>query len=236
MKALKVLRFVSFAAVSLPLLAQAQLLKSYGVKLGANWSTANIQFTEHASPPNWKIGTIRRPGINAAIFVEGLNFSAFTLMPQVEYAQRGFDEKRAVFAETEVPGIGRTYAAVGGLYATTILNYVSIPLLFKWQSPIKTMKPFLLFGPKLDFLIDRKVGHFNKTPEMRFLESEEGYAERFDDRSVGGTVGLGMTTNAILSLPLSLEARYNFNFGRLLNEKFIHARSNALDVWLGINL
>jgi len=236
MKWSKFLFFVSFAATALPFFAHAQLLKGYGLKVGANWSTANITFTEQASPPNWKSGTIGRPGFNAAIFVEGLKFSAFSFITQAEYAQRGFDEKRAVFVETEVPGVGRIYAAMGGLYATTILNYVSIPLLVKWQSPIKTMKPYLLFGPKLDFLVDRKVGHFNKTPEMRFLESEEGYAERFDNRSVGGTVGLGMATNAILSLPLSVEARYNFDFGRSLNEKFVRARSNALDVWLGINL
>src|SRR5262245_48483279 len=118
MKCLKFLRVVSFAAASLLLLAHAQLLKGYGVNVGANWSTAKIEFTEQASLPSWKIGTIRRPGFNAAFFVEGLNFSAFSLVTQIEYARRGFDEKRAVFVETQVPGDGMAYVAVGGLYAT----------------------------------------------------------------------------------------------------------------------
>ncbi|GEM_PF-2019181 len=235
MKCSKLLLFASFAAISLPFFAQAQVLKSYGVKAGANWSTANIAFTEQASPPNWEIGTIRRPGFNAAIFVEGLNFSAFSLVVQAEYAKRGFDEKRAVFAETEVPGVGRIYAAIGGLYATTILNYVSIPVLIKWQSPIKTMKPYLLFGPKLGFLVNRKVGHFRKEPEAYFIEREEGYAERFADRALGGTAGLGVATNKVLSMPLSLEARYNFAFERDLDEKLLRAKNNAFDVWLGIS-
>lgn len=234
MKCSKFLFFVSFAATTLPFFAHAQLLKSYGVKVGANWSTANIAFTEQASPPNWEIGTIRRPGFNAAIFVEGLKFSAFSLVAQAEYAKRGFDEKRAVFVETEVPGVGRIYAAVGGLYATTILNYVSIPVLIKWQSPVKTTKPYLLFGPKLDFLVNRKVGRFKKDPEVYFIEREDGYAERFADRKLGGTAGLGLTTNKVLSMPLSLEARYNFDFAYNLDEKLIRAKNNAFDVWLGI--
>ncbi|MGH9877152.1 MAG: hypothetical protein ACRD5H_05895, partial [Nitrososphaerales archaeon] len=84
MKLSGALRFVSFAAVLLPLSVQAQLLKGYGIKAGVNSSNTALSIPQSA----FEIDTQRRTGVNAALFVELGSSSFYSLVTQVEYAQR----------------------------------------------------------------------------------------------------------------------------------------------------
>jgi hypothetical protein len=90
--------------------------------------------------------------------------------------------------------------------------------------------PYAIAGPRFDFLVNRKTEvSYNDVS----LDLEVSLANGFNDRAVGGTVGFGMTANA-LSLPLLLEARYNFDFNDNVDSEFLTAKNNAVDLWLGI--
>jgi hypothetical protein len=68
MKLLSAWRFVPFAAVLLPFSVQAQLIKAYGAKLGANSSKVTLSYVQSA----FQYETERRTGVHAAFFVDRL--------------------------------------------------------------------------------------------------------------------------------------------------------------------
>jgi hypothetical protein len=213
------LRIVSFAAVLLPFSVQAQFINGYGVKVGVNSSNAALSAVQSA----FEFDTERRTGANAALFLEWGASSAISLVTQVEYAQRGFVEEQAVTGEDSPEPIQI-------VQANTRLDYISLPILLKLQySP----GPYFVLGPRVDFLVNRVAGVF----EFSIGNFESPLSQGFDDRALGGTIGLGFSADKLLRLPLPIETRYNFDFTNSAdNQTLGQAKINSFDVWLGIKL
>ncbi len=222
MKLSSVLRFISVAALLSFASAQAQLLNAFGVKAGINSSTSNIELRAFGGE---SLDTKRRTGIHAAIFAEWLKLPVFSVVTQVEYAQRGFID--------EIPVTGEDSPELLG-YATsnTRLDYLSVPMLLKLKIPGASILPYVLAGPRFDFLVNREAGNY----ELGNMSFPNLFAPDFKDQTTGGTVGLGMTTGKALLLPLLLELRYNFDFNDSADTRAIRAKNNSVDVWLGIML
>jgi len=72
-----------------PFSAKAQILKSYGLKLGINSSmiSNNLQYRSPRLKNKWGIG------FNTALFMEWFNNPVISLLTQVEYSQNNFIEK-----------------------------------------------------------------------------------------------------------------------------------------------
>ncbi len=222
MKLSGAMRFVSLAAVLLPFSLQAQLIEAYGVKAGLNSSNAALSFPQSA----FEIDTQRRTGINAAFFVEWGNFSVFSFITQVEYAQRGFAEEQIITGENSPEPLG-------AIQASTRLDYISLPILLKLQYPRLAAVPYLLFGPRVDFLVNREAGKF----EFQMGTFESPLGKGFEERAFGGVIGLGFSADKLLHLPLLVEARYNFDFTNNADLTMLgQAKSNSFDFWLGIKL
>jgi hypothetical protein len=210
------------ALILLPLSAQAQLISGYGVKAGLNASTTNFDFFVANTASEVKLfDSKRRIGFNVAIFAEWLKKSSFSLLTQAEYAQRGYI---------------RDQDATGSLGAVSLearLDYVSIPLLAKWQGSNPTLSPFIIFGPRFDFLINRQEELFQSPetdPRLDLIdETAIGYTDVLNDRALGGTIGMGVATNKILFV----EVRYNFDFSDNVESEFIKAKNSAIDLWVG---
>jgi hypothetical protein len=221
MKLSSVGRFVPLAALLVSASVQAQVLNSVGVKGGINFSASAIKFGADDMPTS-EMETQRRTGWQAALFAEWLKMSVVSIVTQVEYAQRGYAEELPVTGENSPE-------PVDVLNLKTRLDYVSVPILLKLQTSNAGIKPYALAGPRFDFLVNRKPDYY----EGGQLDLEVALADFFNDRAVGGTVGLGMTGKAF-SLPLLVEARYNFDFNdNADSNQFLEVKNNAFDVWLG---
>ena len=213
-----VVRFVALAALWFYAPAQAQWLSTAGVKAGINSSNSAIEQTSIG----YQFETQRRIGWQAAIFAEWLKLPVVSVVTQVEYARRGFAEEQ-VRTGIESP------EPLGTFQLQTRLDYVSIPVLLKLQPSNSGVKPYALLGPRFDFLVNHETALY----EDGKLDLEFSLAEAFNDRAVGATVGLGVVAKA-LSLPLLLEARYNFDFDDVADAELLTVKNNSVDLWLGI--
>lgn len=199
-------------------LAKAQLIKSYGVKVAY---TAASQSLDYPTPPwGWWTGTTTsaKSGFNVAAFAEWLNVPFFSVVFQVEYAQRGANAR---------------YAILGGWRTTDgLLQYLSVPIMAKVTIPTGLVSPYLLAGPRGDFLLAyRELGiqPWGNAPSLSFYSN-------FKRANLGASFGLGVETGSILPVQFLAELRYNLDIFDSYNDGNLKSRNNAIDVWLGVAL
>ncbi|NUO79802.1 outer membrane beta-barrel protein [candidate division KSB1 bacterium] len=216
----------------LPFVVHAQLLKGAGVKIGVNSSNTRITYTR-ADLQDLKIGTGRRTGINIAGYAEWLTTPVFSIVTQVEYAQRGFSEE-AVITLPDNP------EPVATAEANSRLDYVSLPVLVKLRLPHANAGPYLILGPRMDFLVNRVAGEFDFSPYVNQLGSlvkesaTSGWVDFFADRYLGGTAGVGFASARLAGMLVQLEMRYNFDVADNAEIDLFEAKNRALDLWLGV--
>ena len=99
----------------LPQLVLGQLIPNYGVKIG--YTSADVQAEVYDEFFE------RRPGVNVALFAEWLENPFFSVITQVEYAQRGFIEEQIESVESSM--------IIQKVEANTRLDYLSIPVMLK---------------------------------------------------------------------------------------------------------
>lgn len=225
MKAPACSRRLLFSAIvfMLPFAAHAQLLKGFGVKVGSNSSNTSFAYTV-AELQNLEVDTDRRIGVNLAAFAEWINTPAFSIVTQVEYVERGFIQKIKITDEFgELLGIAE---------ATSQLNYVSLPILLKLRLPQSKLAPYVIFGPRFDWLVDHVDANFESEIAGDFPSSP--FTDFFDTRSWGATMGAGLTPIKFGETALLVEARYNLDLKDSVALETLRAKNNAVEVWLGL--
>jgi hypothetical protein len=195
-------------------IGNAQLIKSYGVKLAYTSASQNI---DYPTPPwGWWTGikASAKPGFNIAAFAEWLNVPFFSVVSQIEYAQRGANLK---------------YPLPGGWSSTDgRLDYLTIPILAKVTLPIGSGSPYLLAGPRADFLFNYR--------DVEIQMNTNPFYSDFKKVMFGGSIGVGVQTGSLLPIALLAELRYNFDFLDSYNNDYLKVRNNAFDIWVGVVL
>jgi hypothetical protein len=199
--------------------SNAQLIKSYGFKLALTSASQNI---EYSTPPwAWWTGskTSAKIGFNIAAFAEWFDYPFFSVVSQIEYANRG---THLVY---QLPGgTGSTDGSV---------NYLSIPILAKVVVPMGVVSPYFLVGPRADFL----VGYHEFAV---LLSGNPTYQDLlyndFKKVVVGGSIGVGVQFGSLLPVNALVELRYNIDFIDSYDKNNLKVRNNAIDVWLGFVL
>lgn len=225
MKAQALSRSLLSAAVVfvLPFAAHAQLFKGFGVKVGANSSNTSLTYTV-VELQGLEVDTGRRIGVNAAAFAEWINTPVFSIVTQVEYAERGFIQKITITDE-----FGES---LGIAEAASQLNYVSLPILLKLRLPQASLAPYIVFGPRFDWLVDHVDGDYESDIVGNFPSSQ--FTNFFAARSWGATIGGGLTPIKFGETALLIEARYNLDFKDNIAFETLRAKNNAVEVWLGL--
>ena len=195
--------------LGLHLESAAQVCKSYGLKVGATF--ANQYFRDPGNMAN-----IRRiPGFTAAILAEWLNTPHFSLITQLELTQRG---NITDLRTTE--GFQSWRIVYEGLH--NHLHYLSVPILTKWTILAKPIVPYLLVGPRVDYLLwySSDIGYL------------DGAYKEFKKTMLGGSAGIGWNIASVSPFAITAELRYNFDF---INSSgpYNNVRNDAFDIWLG---
>ena len=189
----------------------AQVLTRYGLKVAL--TSADQKYDLKYVP---QLQTRRRIGFNAAAFGEWFNIPHFTLLTQIEYSQRGVGQ------DFTVVGSDPQVLEIKTLYSR--LNYLSVPILAKVMIPSKSVTPFLLAGPRLDFLLGYQ------SDENAFNQVYDS----FDKTLLGASFGVGVQTDAIIPVGVVLEIRYNVDFADSYSTDLLRVRNNAFDIWVGV--
>jgi len=207
--------------ILLPDFLLAQSKNNNGVKFGYTSSGIYGTYTE-----NTFFSTSRRNSYHVALFIEYCNYSFFSLVSQIEYAQKGFIEKQV---ETNESG-----QFIQNVKAKTRLDYFSIPLLVKIKYSKIKLNPYIIFGPRFDYLVNKKKGIFKFTE----IDFESQFAEYLNlNKTVfGGSIGIGFSLPRISLLKSFLEFRYNHDFTDsffIIKENTV--KNKSFDLWLGIS-
>lgn len=203
----------SIILIILTIDSHAQILKTYGAKVAFTSANQDFDF----SPFN--IETKSRNGFNFAVFAEWLDIPFFSVVTQIEYAQRGMGEEFVLTGPDSPEEIGRTAKY-------NRLDYLSIPLLAKFIIPMQIISPLIIIGPRFDILLGYK--------------SDDGLNnsvyDSFKRTNFGGTIGIGGQTIDLLPVQIILELRYNFDFSDSYSTQYLKVKNSSFDIWLGVGL
>ena len=198
--------------------SNAQLLKSYGVK--AAFTSASQSFTYQNPPfPGFGPDIKRRTGFGIALYAEWFNLQVISIVSQIEYTQRGIGEEIAITGPNG-PTIIRTEVR------DKRLDYLSIPILAKTSVPFGNVTPYILIGPRIDFLLGYRD---------EFIVGNSIYQD-FKKTMFGGTIGTGFALADLLPTTISVEFRYNIDLGDSYDTSLLKVRNNAYDIWVGVAL
>ena len=194
-------------------IGNAQLIKSYGFKVAFTSADQKYNYTYLTD-----ITTKRRVGFNAAIFAEWLNMPLFSLITQCEYAQRGMGmEFDRTLNSPEITGTYTNYNRV---------DYLSIPIFAKLTFPVEPINPYILLGPRIDFLLGYK------SDENVF----NAVYDKFSKTITGASFAVGFDLKTLFPIALLIETRYNIDFKDSYSTQYLTVRNNSFDIWLGVAL
>jgi opacity protein-like surface antigen len=193
--------------------SHAQLLRGYGLKLGAVAADQNWKYTSIPA-----LSTDNRWDFTAAVFVELLDHPFLSAIIEVQYTRKGMSESIPITTEAQPDGTGEF------ITKKPRVDYISIPLLAKVRFSTPEFSPYLIAGPRFDFLVSKKG------------DTYEVVIDKFETTEFGATVGVGIDFASLLPVNLLAEFRYNPSFNDAFNNNFLSVRNRSLDFLLGVRL
>ncbi len=192
--------------------AHAQLKESYGMKLGV--VGANQTWNDYGTV--WK--TDNRWGFTADAFIEVPFFRYFSAQAEIQYTQKGmsYSQPMTVISQSPLPVQSRTFSPR--------IDYISIPLLAKVKFPFSTVTPYILVGPRFDFLVYADPDGLGPV------------VNNFDNMDYGLTVGAGIEFDSVLPFGLLAEFRYNPNSYDSYDSGQLSVRNRTVDFLVGVRL
>ena len=190
----------------------AQLIKSYGIKVALTSAHDGYENIRHPD-----IKSKRRLGFNIGVFVEWLNDPMLSIITQVEYVQKGcgWDVNRRDEYNHDY-GIVTYYRR---------LDYISVPIIIKFKIQTLTLTPFIMAGPRLDFLIGN---HY-------VFDDPFSLYNMYKKNVAGASIGIGFQTSTFLNTKIMTEIRYNFDFEDSFNNGVVKTRNSSYDLWIGLS-
>ncbi len=211
------MRSAFLAAAFVLLLAQsgayAQPKRTYGVKLGI--VGANETWTMISSAD---LGTSTRWGFTAEVFAEIPLFRYLSAVGEIQYTQKGMRYSAPVTTISQPDGTGEYYTM------RPRIDYISVPMLARLRIPLHAVTPYLLVGPRFDFLISSRA------------DGLDAVVSRFDRMDYGLTLGAGVELDSIFPFGLLAEFRYNPNVYDSYESSYLSVRNRSLDFLIGVRL
>ena len=193
--------------------SQAQLIKSYGLKIGATIS--NQEWDYSTLPVDFDPDS--RWGINFGAYVEFLNIPYFSVVTELNYVQKGM-KGEGPFTTTQNPdGSGEVVAG------DTRIDYLDLSALGKLRINFGIISPYLVIGPKIDYEINQQnsIGLTNV------------FEEYFNEVMYGFKIGIGSEIK-FDSVSLLAEIMYDFNINHLYEGEYLSVNSDSFDFRIGV--
>jgi len=189
--------------------SHAQLIKSYGLSLGAvnssqEWFSSGVHLEDFHS----------RWGFNAGAFIEGAQLSFLNFEVELRFTQSG-----SVYTPPYQPQLYPDGTGPGpNAHFYSREDYLSPSILVKLNHRMPGGSLYLVAGPKLNVLV-------YSDPQMSFRETD-----------LGGVFGVGFTFARILPFQTFAEFRYSPNFTYSFDDGSQTVRTHSIDFLLGVTL
>jgi hypothetical protein len=205
--------FVLAAFLSVASTTHAQLVRSYGIRLG---TVAANQSWKYADTP--ELTTSERWGITGGVYIELLDLPLVSVIGEIQYTQKGMRFSVPVTTEAQPYGTGQF------ITESPKVDYLSVPVLAKVRLSFPAITPYLIAGPRADLLLSKKGDGF------------DAVVDKFKSTDVGGTFGLGVELHTLLPVGLLAEIRYNPSFRDAFKNEFLSVRNHSFDFLVGLQL
>ncbi len=198
--------------------SSAQSLKDVGAKLAFTSAGQSFGYPSSITILGLQGQQLRRSGFCAALFAEWSVQQSFSVLTQVEYDQRGM----GLGPELDLIDPGPSFYRPGDTYCR--VDYLSVPVLAKFEIPFLSINPYLLAGPRVDFFL----GHGAHPQDLNV----DFVYNHFKKVTWGGSFGIGFRLPFASPVPLAIEARENLDFMNSYQDQYLKVRNNAFDLWL----
>ncbi|MBA4313118.1 MAG: hypothetical protein C0417_10870 [Chlorobiaceae bacterium] len=192
---------------------QAQFIKGYGFKVGAVSATQtwNYNIDIHRDMEN-------RWGIDAGVYVELLDLPYISILGELHYIQKGFMEEIPITTMDQPEGTGRY------LVSKPRVDYLSLPLLAKIRYNVETVSPYILIGPRFDFLIGKEPDGY------------EIIYNKFKKNDMGISVGVGIEIPTSTIQAVLFEFKYSPTFNNSYSNDILTIKNQSFELLVGIKL
>jgi hypothetical protein len=204
---------MTFLVMGAPGVARAGVVPGFGVKAGAVAATQNWNYAE-----GFDLGAKLRWGWDVAVFKEFLKVGPLGFLAEIHYIQKGFREEECRTLPFGPP-------CQGFVSSRPRVDYISIPLLAKVRFGAGGVVPYVLAGPRWDFLVDRSGQNMHEVIDQM---------KRFD---FGVSVGAGVETGLPLGGPGVLaEVRYSPSLIHAFDNGTLTVTNQAIEFLVGVRL
>lgn len=112
-------------------------------------------------------------------------------------------------------------------------SYIDVPILLKYYFSVPAIKPYIILGPSVDFLLNAKREITDISSSMEDYQYTEDIKDRTTHIEISGVVGVGIKVPLAI-IDLSLEARYGYGFTNLYNDDSYNVHNSVLAVFVGL--
>lgn len=196
--------------------AQAQFLKNIGIKIGGTVSQQKHEYNYTGTFRNYDPDS--KTGFNVGIFGEVLSTPVFSLIGEINYVEKGFQEK-LYFAQPQNPN-GEGTSTLRKMN----LNYLNFSALAKVRLQSSIFTPYVLFGPKVDIELNKSC-NYSYEPEM----------SDFKKIRFGFKAGIG-TGVLLFGINFLAEVMYDKDLGYLYETKTLRISTSAIDFRAGVSI
>jgi hypothetical protein len=186
--------------------------KSYGLKLGLSIANQDWNYTDTAD-----FERKNRTGLDVGGFIEFFNLPYFSLMVELHYIQKGFKTKTVSVNVYDGPVEDSL-----GLEKSPRADYISMPLLAKVRYETDFLTPYLMLGPRFDYLID--------------YNDEGAFFSKFGTFGFGITAALGIDVMALEPINGFLEVRYSPDLVKAYSSSTLTVKNRTIEVLAGVRI
>lgn len=202
-------KYIALLVFIIQVTSFSQPIRTIGMKVGAVFAS---QTWNYATIPD--LDTQRRWGIDLGFYLEWLNMPVFSFSTEIHYVQKGMKESLPITTEQNPDGTGEY------LTRSPRVDYFSIPILAKARLNDGQFTPYVIVGPRVDFLLQTKGEGF------------QAVLEKFDKVDFGGTIGIGAEIRSFESIQLGIEFRFNPSLKDGYSSQFLQVRNSSLEFLL----
>ena len=180
--------------------------ESIGFKSG--WVNSNIEsdfFFENRT----------KSGMDISLFIESEKFKAFKIVSEIHYTQKGIIDAYAIFDPL-------TFEILDMYELKHRLDYLSISILLKFYKELDVITPFLLVGPRFDYL-------FNYRSDIYDILFNEVY-----NFVVGADAAIGVEMFIHESLKGIFELRYSYDI--TVSEDSYNSKNKSFQILIGMKI
>lgn len=216
MKKFSNILIIIFFLFNLPYNLYPKPLNKWGFKTGISVSNQNMKYKSIEIDRDFD----NYIGLNFDAFMNIFDYKIFEVVSQISYSQKGCIER---IIPTYCDPINNNYFEGKALNFKNKIDYVSFFILGKLNSDLKILNPYIILGPRIDFLINTES---TSIPKQIYNDLKK--------YNWGLSIGVGTEFNLLIPYKMLVEIQYSPDFQKIYETQFLNIEKTSYEIKFGI--